>query len=141
MEDPTPNEQSPTGTVLVADDDLAIRVVVSRRFRSLGFDVIEAGDGNEALELTQGKTLALVVSDWDMPGLDGVQMARTLADAVTGQGPPAILLTARDFEIKDDTLDGTNVVAVMRKPFSGRKLVERAVAELNNPAATSQEAL
>ena len=121
-----------TGTVLVVDDDLAIRVVVSRRFESLGFEVIEAANGNDAIEKSQGANLTLVVSDWDMPGKDGVEMARHFSKGQHGHGPPTILLTARDFEITENTLDRTNVVSVMRKPFSGRKLVENALAQLKN---------
>lgn len=131
---------STTGTVLVVDDDLAIRVVVARRFRSLGFDVIEAGNGQEAIDKAgDTSALRLVVSDWEMPKLDGVSMAKQISQGVHGQGPPAILLTARDFEINDEILRGTNVVEVMRKPFSGRKLVERALQALQqaeNPAGT-----
>jgi len=136
------NNPECTGTVLVVDDDLAIRVVVSRRFKCLGFQVIEAANGNDAIEKSQHTDLTLVVSDWDMPGKDGVEMARHFSGGKPGHGPPTILLTARDFEITENTLDGTNVVSVMRKPFSGRKLVENALAQLKNntPAENHQNA-
>ncbi len=126
------NPSSPA--ILVAEDDRAVRAVVVKRLQALGYNVLQAGDGNEALQAADDaqRNILITITDWDMPKINGVELAKALADNETGNGPPVVLLTARDFELADGMLEGTNVVAVMRKPFSGRKLVEKITEIIAN---------
>lgn len=112
---------------LVADDDASIRRLVAKRFAAAGFTVYEARHGAEAAELALQHRPSLVVSDWNMPKLDGIQLAKLLADELADDAPPFVLLTAREFEVSDDMLAGLNVKLVMRKPFSARKLIDASL--------------
>jgi DNA-binding response OmpR family regulator len=117
--------------IVVADDSSTVRRVVSARLSADGHDVIEAGDGEEALALVRSERPALLVLDKVMPKLDGFEVLRALrADPVT-RDLPIVMLTDRAGE--DDVLDGLGlgVDEYMPKPFSPRELsmrVDRALA-------------
>ncbi|MEZ5099160.1 MAG: response regulator [Thermoleophilia bacterium] len=111
--------------VLVADDDADIRALVAFRLRKSGYDVLEAGNGSEALRLAKERRPALAVLDWMMPGLTGVEVVEHLrADPATAQ-VPVLLLTARVQEA--DVARGLEAGAdgYLKKPFSPKELSER----------------
>jgi DNA-binding response OmpR family regulator len=117
--------------ILVADDSSTVRRVVSARLSADGHDVIEAGDGEEALALVRSESPALLVLDKVMPKLDGFEVLRALRADPATQGLPIVMLTDRAGE--DDVLDGLGlgVDEYMPKPFSPRELsmrVDRALA-------------
>ncbi|HRD68051.1 MAG TPA: response regulator [Candidatus Competibacter sp.] len=65
--------------VLVIDDSKAMRSLIKRILNDAGFEVLEAGDGQEALEcLQRWNHIDLVLVDWDMPGMDGYEFVRTV---------------------------------------------------------------
>ena len=67
--------------ILIADDSRVMRQIVTRTLRQAGFgdhDLLEAADGRQALELTTEEAPDLVISDWNMPGLTGVEVLRKL---------------------------------------------------------------
>jgi two-component system alkaline phosphatase synthesis response regulator PhoP len=114
-------------TILVVDDEPQIAGIVSDYLRLAGFDVIVAGDGVRALEAARGRRPDLVVLDLGLPGLDGLEVARTLRRE---SEVSIIMLTARVEE--DDRLDGLEIGAddYVTKPFSPRELVARVRAVL-----------
>jgi len=114
-------------TILVVDDEPRIAGIVSDYLRLAGFDVIVAGDGVRALEAARGRRPDLVVLDLGLPGLDGLEVARTLRRE---SEVPIIMLTARVEE--DDRLGGLEIGAddYVTKPFSPRELVARVRAVL-----------
>jgi two-component system, OmpR family, alkaline phosphatase synthesis response regulator PhoP len=114
-------------TILVVDDEPQIAGIVSDYLRLAGFDVIVTGDGVRALEAARGRRPDLVVLDLGLPGLDGLEVARTLRKE---SEVPIIMLTARVEE--DDRLDGLEIGAddYVTKPFSPRELVARVRAVL-----------
>jgi two-component system OmpR family response regulator len=65
-------------TILVVDDDRALRTLAATALRSAGYRVITAGDGDEALHAIEGTQVRLIVSDVAMPGLDGRELAHAL---------------------------------------------------------------
>lgn len=80
--------------VLVADDDKAIRTFVVHLLRSIGVkEIVEACDGQEALQLFKQQTFDLVVTDWEMPGNSGVEVIRAIR--ATGSQVPIIMITGR----------------------------------------------
>ena len=97
-------------------------------FAEEGFDVLEAQDGQQALQLLQNERIDLIISDVNMPRIDGFSLCRRLRDA--GQKIPFIMLTSRDSEI-DEAL-GLELGAddYMSKPFSNRVLLARVRALL-----------
>ncbi|MBY0313301.1 MAG: response regulator [Phycisphaerales bacterium] len=117
-------------TIVIADDEAPIRLVVSEKLRSSGFVVHEARDGEEALELVRKHRPCCVVTDLQMPYMNGLEFAMAMkADAATAQ-IPVLLLTARGHVLTDDMLARTSIRRVMSKPFSVRDLLAYVQNEL-----------
>jgi len=119
--------------VLLIDDDDALLDVLALSFEDAGHDVITAPDGTRGLERIQADAPDLIVTDVNMPGLDGFTLCRRLRDA--GVETPLILLTSRDSEI-DEAL-GLELGAddYVAKPFSTRVLLARVASLLRRQAA------
>ena len=117
-------------TVLVADDEPDVRELVAYRLRRSGYEVVEAGDGQEALELALDRLPSLAVLDVMMPKLDGYELTRRLRAEETTRDMPVILLTARAQEA--DIARGFEAGAddYLRKPFNPDELVARVRAVL-----------
>lgn len=115
--------------VLVAEDDEDIRELVARTLRRAGHNVLEAGDGEEALRLALERRPDLVILDGAMPKVDGFEVARQLRRQFAGQ-LPVIMLTARNYE--RDVVEGLAAGAsdYVVKPFSAADLVARVKAVL-----------
>lgn len=127
--------------VLVVDDDLTVREVVVSYLRAAGHDVVEAGDGEEALALAAAQAPQLVVLDLMLPGIGGLDVCRRLRE--TGD-VPVIMLTALGEE--QDRVLGLEVGAddYVTKPFSPRELVLRVDSVLRravDPAGDVPEVL
>lgn len=73
-----------TRPVLVVDDSRAHRRLLSRSLQKWGYETIEAESGEAALEICQSGTIELVVSDWMMPGMSGVEFCRAFRDLMGG---------------------------------------------------------
>lgn len=114
-------------TVLVVDDEPRIVQLARDYLEHAGFGVITAGDGHSALQAIRTRHPDLVVLDLGLPGVDGLEVMRTVRAA---QQTPIVVLTARDTEL--DTLLGLELGAddYMTKPFSPRELVARVRAVL-----------
>jgi DNA-binding response OmpR family regulator len=121
-------------TVLVVDDERQIAQIATDYLRHAGFEVIMAGDGARALDLARARRPDLVVLDLGLPGLDGLDVARTLRRE---SNVPIIILTARVEE--SDRLLGLELGAddYVTKPFSPRELVARVKAVLRRADAAS----
>jgi DNA-binding response OmpR family regulator len=119
--------------VLVADDEERIRDIVRGYLEAEGFDVVSAGDGEEALRMARERKPDVVVLDVMMPGLDGVEVLRRLRSE---SDVYVIMLTARSDEV--DKLVGLSVGAddYVTKPFSPRELVARIRAVLRRTRVT-----
>jgi CheY-like chemotaxis protein len=112
-------------TVLVVDDDPAMLEVLSRILRRENYDLLTASDGATALEKARSTaSLALLVTDYDMPGLTGNE----LADRVRELYPEVKILFQSGFSDLLFTEDGSlgDGVAFLRKPFTARGLREAA---------------
>jgi DNA-binding response OmpR family regulator len=110
------------GTVLVVDDDVMVRDVVSRYLGRAGYQVTLAGDGEHALRAAQACPPDLVVLDLMLPGLPGLEVCRRLRAA---SPVPVVMLTALGEE--EDRIAGLEIGAddYITKPFSPRELVLR----------------
>ncbi len=126
------DDQSNQPLVLVADDESHILNVVSLKLRKSGYAVITASDGQAALELARERKPSLLVTDYHMPHLSGVEFCRALADS--GQRTPALLLTARDSDIDPAEREAAGIVEVINKPFSPRDLAGAVARHLPEAA-------
>ena len=112
-------------TVLVADDSTTVLAMVSARLERAGYDVVTATRGDEALRLAKELHPRLVVLDVEMPGLDGVEVARQLRADESLAGLLIILLTAHTEA--EDVATGLAAGAddYLTKPFSPQELQAR----------------
>ena len=81
--------------ILVADDESHIVQVLALKFRNAGHDVMEASDGEEALELVRRHRPDVVVTDMQMPFMNGIELARALLSDPETASIPVLILTAR----------------------------------------------
>ena len=114
-------------TVLVVDDEPRIARLVADYLQQAGFRVVEAGDGNKALEEFRQRQPDLIVLDLGLPGLDGLDVIRRIR---MSSDVPIIILSARADET--DRVVGLELGAddYVVKPFGGRELVARVRALL-----------
>jgi two-component system, OmpR family, alkaline phosphatase synthesis response regulator PhoP len=127
----------PVHTILVAEDDGAIRDLLSHHLEREGFGVVGAADGHAALRGARGAA-DLVILDVGLPGLDGFDVARAIRREKLAV--PIVMLTARAEEI--DRVIGFELGAddYVTKPFSPREVVARVKAVLRRTNASAAEA-
>ncbi len=121
-------------TILVADDETHILNVVSIKLKNAGFDVVTAEDGAEAYALARSVRPDLVITDYQMPRLSGLELCSKLkADPLTCD-TPVIMLTARGFALAEADRTGGNLCQVVAKPFSPRQILACVCELLGEPA-------
>lgn len=111
-------------TVLIADDEHHIRFMLEWKLKSNDVRILTAADGRTALSLAQKHLPALVISDYQMPYMDGVGLVRSLAQDPATANIPVILLTALEHRIGRADLADTSVEHVLRKPFRPSELLD-----------------
>jgi DNA-binding response OmpR family regulator len=123
-------DPSPRPVVLIADDDDDIRALVAFRLQRVGYDVLTAVDGAEALALAFEHRPALALLDLSMPKLDGYEVTRRIRADEATRTMPVILLTARAQEADVARGFETGADDYVRKPFSPQELAARVQAIL-----------
>ena len=111
--------------ILVADDEAHILHIVSMKLRNAGFEVLTAVDGEEALELCRAERPDLLITDYQMPYLTGLELCIELREDDATRGIPALMLTARGFDIESDEMGQAGIQAVLAKPFSPREVLAK----------------
>lgn len=112
-------------TVLIADDETHILNVLSMKLQNGGFQVLLAEDGAEALRLTRSALPDLIITDYQMPRMSGLELASRLNSDPATSAIPVVLLTARGFSIAETQTISPNIRCVMSKPFSPREILAR----------------
>ncbi|HWR87185.1 MAG TPA: phosphate regulon transcriptional regulator PhoB [Acidiferrobacterales bacterium] len=122
------------GRVLIVEDEQAIREMVCLALSQGGYDCLEAADANEAQQRILEGIPDLILLDWMLPGMSGIDYARKLRRDKLTQGVPVIMLTARTQE--EDKVRGLDTGAddYITKPFSTRELMARIKALLRRTA-------
>jgi DNA-binding response OmpR family regulator len=119
-------------TILLVEDTKDLAEAVRRRLEVEGYTVLHTGDGRQALELFARRQPDLLILDWMLPGLDGLEVLRQVRSGSLpgGAAVPVLMLTARSEEI--DRVIGLEVGAddYLTKPFSMRELIARVRALL-----------
>lgn len=121
--------------IVVADDEPHIRHVLALKLEKGGFSVQLAADGQEALDLCRQQPPDLLITDVHMPGLTGIELCRRLREMPATRQLPVIILTARGFDLDDEQTRGTDVTAIMSKPFSPAEVLQKATDILAEAAA------
>ncbi len=124
-------------TILVVDDEPPIRYMLDFKLRQAGFSVISASNGQDAYKLACEHRPDLVVSDYQMPLMDGLEFCQQLAANPETGGIPVIMLTARGHKVRPAELETTNIKCFLDKPFSTRHLIVQIKEQLQLPSDES----
>jgi CheY-like chemotaxis protein len=115
----------PSGkTVLICDDEAAIRRIVAAKLVSAGYTVREAVDGHQGLQMARESPPSVIVCDLQMPVMDGVAMCVQLRAMDSTRDIPVIMLTARGHMVPDEDIERAAISELIAKPFSARALLE-----------------
>jgi len=116
--------------VLIVDDSTVMRKIVERALRQAGLDplvVHEAGSGSEGLDVLRAKKVDLILSDINMPSMDGLEFLRQLRAQDLATGVPVVMITTESSEehVKQAILSGAQ--GYIRKPFTAEQVKERVL--------------
>ena len=110
--------------VLVADDEIHIIHVVAIKLRNNGYEVIAANNGLEAYDLACREKPDIVVTDYQMPLMTGIELITKLREDERTKDIPVILLTARSFAVTQEQQESLGVASCLSKPFSPKELLK-----------------
>lgn len=104
-------------TIMIVDDSASLRQVVGIALRGAGYQVLEASDGKHALSQLSGQKIHLVISDVNMPNMDGITFVKALKQLPAYKFTPVIMLTTESLESKKKEGQAAGVRAWVVKPF------------------------
>lgn len=119
--------------ILLADDEAHVLHIMSRRLEAEGYRLTIAGNGREALEAVRREPPDLIITDFQMPQMSGLELALALREAPQTAGIPIIMLTGRGYTLDREVLARTSIQEVRPKPFSAKAIVKLASAILTEP--------
>ncbi len=110
-------------SILIVDDSASIRQVVALTLKGAGFEVIEACDGRDALNKLTGQRVHLMISDVNMPNMDGLTFLREVKTRAEYKFTPVIMLTTESAEDKKKQGQAAGAKAWMVKPFQPQQML------------------
>lgn len=122
--------------ILLADDEPHITHLVARRLKAMGHEVRVARDGEEAWTIVQEWVPDLMITDLQMPYINGLDLITNIRQQPSLAGIPVIVLTARGYVLDDQQIRQAGIAALLSKPFSVRRLaamVSDVLAEHSEP--------
>jgi two-component system chemotaxis response regulator CheY len=123
------DEEDMAKTILVIDDSASLRQVVKMALTGAGYNVIEAGDGQAALAMLDGRQINMAVCDVNMPIMNGIEFVKAAKALAAYKFMPILMLTTESQESKKEEGKAAGAKAWMVKPFSPTQLVN-AVSKL-----------
>ena len=111
-------------SILAVDDSASMRQMVSFTLKNAGYDVVEAVDGEDALDKARSRDFALVLTDQNMPRLDGIGLTKRLRDTPKFKSTPILILTTESSDQMKQAGRAAGATGWMVKPFDPAKLIE-----------------
>ena len=111
-------------TILAVDDSPSIRQMVAFTLKSAGYALIEAADGNDGLSKAQAGKPDLVLTDQNMPGMDGLSLIRALRALPQFKATPILMLTTESSDAMKAQGKAAGATGWLVKPFDPQKLVD-----------------
>jgi len=111
-------------TILTVDDSAAIRQMVGFTLKGAGYGVLEAADGNDGLAKAKASGVALVITDQNMPGMDGITLIKTLRGLPSYKATPILMLTTESSDAMKSQGRAAGATGWIIKPFDPVKLLE-----------------
>ena len=118
---------------LIVDDSSVMRKIVARALQQGGVllaEIIEAGNGSEALEILRRQKVDLILSDINMPVMDGLEFVRNLKDVQNAQGVPVVMITTEGSESHVREAISSGAKGYIRKPFTPDQMKEHVLSFL-----------
>ena len=112
-----------TKTIMIVDDSASLRQVVCITLKGAGYEVIEGRDGRDALGQLTGQKIHLVISDVNMPNMDGISFVKALKQMPGYKFTPVMMLTTESQEAKKREGQAAGAKAWMVKPFNPDQLL------------------
>lgn len=119
-------------TIMIVDDSPSLRQVVSIALKGAGYDVVEACDGSDALGKLDGKKINLIISDVNMPKMNGIEMVKEIKQMSNYKFTPIIMLTTESQDQMKEQGKQAGVKAWVVKPFKPDQMLD-AVSKLIAP--------
>lgn len=113
-----------TKTVLIVDDSASLRQLASIVLKRAGYEMLEACDGKDALSKMEGRKVHLIISDVNMPNMDGLTFVKQVKSLPEHKFTPIIMLSVDSSEVSLHEARVTGVKAWMVKPFTSEKLLD-----------------
>jgi len=110
--------------ILIVEDSMMVRMTVKRTLASVDFAVVEAKDGAEGLAAAKAEPFDLILTDLNMPNMDGLTMIRHIRELPAYSETPIVMLTTESGEDKKAIGHGSGVSAWLVKPFEPDHLIE-----------------
>ncbi len=119
-------------TIMVVDDSASLRQVVGIALKGAGYDVVEGCDGKDALTKLDGRKVNLIISDVNMPNMDGITFVKAVKQLANYKFTPIIMLTTESQEGKKQEGQAAGAKAWVVKPFKPEQMLN-AVSKLCLP--------
>lgn len=113
-------------TVMIVDDSASLRQVVGIALRGAGYEVIEASDGQDAISKLTGQKVHLIISDVNMPNMDGITFVKNIKQMPNYKFTPVIMLTTESQDGKKQEGQAAGAKAWVVKPFQPAQLLAAA---------------
>jgi two-component system chemotaxis response regulator CheY len=110
-------------TILTVDDTASMRQMISFTLHSVGHEVIQASDGQEALKVLEGKKVDLVIADINMPNMDGITLLKSLRALAEYKFTPILMLTTESQDAKRQQGKVAGATGWIVKPFNPEQLL------------------
>jgi two-component system, chemotaxis family, chemotaxis protein CheY len=118
---------------LIVDDSSVMRKIVERSLRQAGLEsliVLEAGSGVEGLEVLKAKRVDLILSDINMPAMDGLEFVRQLRKQRLAEGVPIVMITTESSEEHVKQAIEAGAIGYIRKPFTADQVKQKVLSLL-----------
>ena len=119
-------------TIMIVDDSASLRQVVAIALKGAGYEVLEACDGKDALAKLSGQKINLIISDVNMPNMDGISFVKAVKQLPNYKFTPIIMLTTESQESKKQEGQAAGAKAWVVKPFKPEQMLN-AVSKLVMP--------
>ncbi|MDZ7651341.1 MAG: response regulator [Burkholderiaceae bacterium] len=111
-------------SILAVDDSASMRQMVAFTLKGAGYNVIEAADGQEALDKARGANVDLVLTDQNMPKMDGITLVKSLRGLPSYSGTPILILTTESSDEMKAKGKAAGATGWLVKPFDPGKLLD-----------------
>jgi two-component system chemotaxis response regulator CheY len=122
--------------VLIVDDSLPMRSVIQKTVKASGFHVgqiFSASNGREALDLLRGEWLDLVLTDYNMPDMDGIQLMEEMKKDDTLRGIPVVMVTTEASKTRVDEFMEKGAAGYVKKPFTPEEIRTKLNSVMGEP--------